>query len=417
MKIQDNLVWDKHSGELIGYVDLGDDDINFATLKECDKIASHMLVFLIRSVVNPLKFSFANFDTDGATSMQMFPLFWKAVGILEIKCNLKVIAATCDGASPNRKLFRMHSHMTCNDTDDVDVIYKVLNMYSPDRYIYFISDPPHLIKTSRNCLSNSGSGRGTRFMWNNELYLVWAHISSLFFEDLDLGLKLLPKLTQEHINLTPFSVMNVSLAAQVLSSSVAQALIAFGPVEAAGTAKFCNMMDQFFDCMNVRNTKEHILKIKPFLKPFSDVNDQRFDWLLNVFLKYFSDWKESVDNRVGANYTQNARSNMFISWQTHEGLKLTCHSIVEVTKFLLENGVPYVLTERFNQDPLENYFGRQRSMGMRKDNPSVRDFGFNDNTIRTARSARSVMGNVRGSNVGLGNINEIDLTPVPCRKR
>ena len=24
MKIQENLVWDKHTGELIGYVDLGD---------------------------------------------------------------------------------------------------------------------------------------------------------------------------------------------------------------------------------------------------------------------------------------------------------------------------------------------------------------------------------------------------------
>ena len=33
MKIQKNLVWDKHSGELIGFVDLGDINVSFATLK------------------------------------------------------------------------------------------------------------------------------------------------------------------------------------------------------------------------------------------------------------------------------------------------------------------------------------------------------------------------------------------------
>ena len=29
LKIQENLVWDKHNGKLIGYVDLGDIDLNY----------------------------------------------------------------------------------------------------------------------------------------------------------------------------------------------------------------------------------------------------------------------------------------------------------------------------------------------------------------------------------------------------
>ena len=33
MKIQYSLVWDKHSGDLIGYVDLGDVEVNYATLQ------------------------------------------------------------------------------------------------------------------------------------------------------------------------------------------------------------------------------------------------------------------------------------------------------------------------------------------------------------------------------------------------
>ena len=40
MKIQDNLVWDKHSGELIGFVDSGDININHATLESVQKLAT-----------------------------------------------------------------------------------------------------------------------------------------------------------------------------------------------------------------------------------------------------------------------------------------------------------------------------------------------------------------------------------------
>ena len=91
MKIQEDLVWDKHTGDLIGYVNLGDSQLNYATLKKSDDIASHVLVFLLRSIVNPLKFTLANFATKNVTSLQLFPLLWKAVGILEDN-DLKVMA-------------------------------------------------------------------------------------------------------------------------------------------------------------------------------------------------------------------------------------------------------------------------------------------------------------------------------------
>ena len=104
---------------------------------------------------------------------------------------------------------------------------------------------------------------------------------------------------------------------------------------------------------------------------------------------------------------------MFISWQTYEGVKITVHSIIDVVKYLLSKGVPYVLTERFWQDPLENYFGRQRSMGHRKDNPSLRDFGYNDNTIRTQKIFRPIAGNCQNDDEQL---NKIDVETVPCRK-
>ena len=120
MKIQENLVWSKHTGDLIGFVDLGDVNLNYATLQETNAIASHVLVFLLRSVVNPFKFSLANFATKNATASQIFPLFWKAVAICETQCAIKVVAATCDGASANRKFFRMHFGPTQDDELNAD---------------------------------------------------------------------------------------------------------------------------------------------------------------------------------------------------------------------------------------------------------------------------------------------------------
>ena len=134
---------------------------------------------------------------------------------------------------------------------------------------------------------------------------------------------MLNKLTSDHINLTPFSVMRVRLAAQVLSETVGSVLNSFGPVDAVGTEKVCLMMVNFFDCLNVKNTMEYKVKQKPFLKPYTSVDDVRFTWL-DQFLDY-------------------------------EGLQVTVHSFKEVCKFLLEQGISYILSERFCQDDLENY--------------------------------------------------------------
>ena len=238
------------------------------------------------------------------------------------------------------------------------------------------------MKTTRNCLANSGRGRGTRYMWNNGNFILMNHIATLHFENCQFDLKWLPKLSDAHFSFATFSVMNVKLAAQILSSSVGNILKEFGPSEDSGTAEFYILMDTFFDCLNVRNKEECKIKRKPNLKPYSDVNDERFSWLKNEFLRYFQEWKNSIENRPG-DFTKNAKSNMFLSWQTYEGLLLTVHSFVEVTKYLLlHGGVAYVLNEKFCQDTLENYFGKQRAIGGRRDNPNICDVGYNDNTIK-----------------------------------
>ena len=55
-------------------------------------------------------------------------------------------------------------------------------------------------------------------------------------------------------------------------------------------------------------------------------------------------------------------------------------------KFLVSQGMEYVLTELFNQDPVEVFFGQQRSKGDRCDNPSAKQFLHNTQAIMVQKS-------------------------------
>ena len=394
MKIQSGLVFDKHSGNLVGFTDLGDPMTNFACLVEEDVVATHALAFLVRGLCTDMKHVIAYFFTRNVTSFQLMPIFWKVVSTLELSLSLHVIGLVNDGASPNRKLFNLHTE--CVDNLNCDVVYKTANLFAPSRFIYFFADSPHLMKTARNYLYNSGSGSCSRYMWNNGQYLLFRHIADLFYQDQAVALHSLPKLTLEHIVLTSYSKMRVKLATQVLSNSVAIALEESGKEDVQGTAQFCRMMNSFFDCTNVRSRMEHIHKKNEFIKPYTSVDDERFDWLLNVFLVYLENWRNSTFERDG-DYTDDARGKMFLSLQTYEGLKISVHSHIEAIRFLLENGFEYVLSERFMQDVLEDYFGYQRAKGGRSDNPNAFEFGYTDLSIAVQRDiAPVVRGNVGG---------------------
>ena len=118
-------------------------------------------MFMVRGIFSDLILPLAHFSTDGISADELFPLVWEGVSQLE-SCGFKVVAFTCDGASANRKFFRMHRK-------GKEVVYKTPNPYSSTsdiiREIYFFSDTPHLIKTSRNNLSNSFGHLYSRSLW------------------------------------------------------------------------------------------------------------------------------------------------------------------------------------------------------------------------------------------------------------
>ena len=73
--------------------------------------------------------------------------------------------------------------------------------------------------------------------------LFYGTILLIYFMKNECGLHLLPKITYEHIKLTSYSIMNVKLAAKVLSSTVSNVLSNYSSPDAVKTAKFCLLMD------------------------------------------------------------------------------------------------------------------------------------------------------------------------------
>ena len=174
MKIREDLVFDKHSCSLIRFIDLGDVSNTLDNFeRQCngevndtaDKIATHMLAFMVRGIFTKLEFPCAYFPTKGATGEELISIVWDGVRNME-ESGLKVMVIACDGASSNRKFFKMHTTAKQKGT----VTYKTRNPYCPDgRDVYFMSDVPHLIKTTCNCWSNSFGHSHTRALWVSDI--------------------------------------------------------------------------------------------------------------------------------------------------------------------------------------------------------------------------------------------------------
>ena len=96
----------------------------------------------------------------------------------------------------------------------------------------------------------------------------YGDIYEIVCDEINNGLKLIPKLTLEHVQLNPYSIMKVHSATQVLSEIVNNILSIYYLDAAHATAEFCKFMDMFFDCLNVRCQYEGNTKKKEYLKPY-----------------------------------------------------------------------------------------------------------------------------------------------------
>ena len=141
------------AGAVLGFTNLG--DINghlkaFERLVSGEEdvsmpVANSMLVLMVRGLFSRLEYPYAQFPCNSLAADDMFDPFWKAVSRLEC-LGLKVMGLCCDGLAANCRLFSLHSDSNA---------HKVVNPFSDEnRFLYFFTDPPHLLKTVRNAWAN-----------------------------------------------------------------------------------------------------------------------------------------------------------------------------------------------------------------------------------------------------------------------
>ena len=373
MKIRSGLVISKSSGKVIGFTSLDTVSHELGMLsqlgssKEAEpELATHILVFMVRGLMVHVNLPFMWYPCQGFNADQLWGAVWGATRTLQ-NLGLSVRAWVCDGATPNRKFFRVHEGYGGKYQR---ITYYTENRYAPGQRIYFICDVPHLLKTLRNNFENSHGHLNSKDLRKDGLSISWAHVVSTVDEDMSHALNRMPKIREEHIHLSPQLRMRVKLAAQVLSSTMANAIRQRDRPEMFGTAAFCQIMDKWFDCLNGRYLKAP----KPNLRPYmaNDPNDPRYQWLEDYFLGWLTEWETEINALPGL--TQSEKNKFLLSYQTSQGLKITTKSFLDLSRALLaEEGAQFLLPEKLNQDRLEVFFAKLRRGCGDSDNPTVEE--------------------------------------------
>ena len=147
MHIREDLVYEKETGAIVGFTNLGDVNQHLLDFERSigaplprnlpEPLATTMTVFMVRAgLFTRLQFPYAQFLTNKVSGDLLFEPFWQAVEHLK-RCGFKVLAATADGASVNRKLFKLHAY------GDSQVVYKTVNPFSQESRLLFFFLTPH----------------------------------------------------------------------------------------------------------------------------------------------------------------------------------------------------------------------------------------------------------------------------------
>ena len=171
MKLQQVLVYKRSSGKLVGFCEMGDinQEIESFQARCVDKessvltiskdIAKYVNVFVVRGIYTHLESTIGYHASRGFTGDQLFLLVWEATRILKV-VGFKVRSWVCDEATQNRSM-----------EFQITLEYVITQLTgSPDKNIYFISDVPHLLKTTRNNLENLHGHMSTRNLHVSSIY-------------------------------------------------------------------------------------------------------------------------------------------------------------------------------------------------------------------------------------------------------
>lgn len=379
MAIRKHLEWD--GKKFRGYVDIGnevDDDSN--------AVASEALVFMLVSLDSHWKVPCGYFLINGLSGKERANIVKLCLTKLH-EAGVHVTSLTCDGLRCN---FTMFKDLGASVGDASAMSTSFPHPVTQEK-VYCLLDACHMLKLVRNALSSLGclkDGSGASVSWH---YIV--QLQELQEKE---GLHAATKLRAAHIQWQK-QKMKVNLAAQTLSTSVADAIefcredIKLPQFKGSeGTVKFIRMFDKLFDFLNSRNPVA-----KGFKAPLRRCNK-------GTWINFFEEAKQYISGMTDASGTpifRTPRKTPFL------GFLVTIESVIGLaTTLLLADAAPlrYFLTYKLSQDHIELFFAAVRAKGGWNNNPTVSQF--------VAAYKRLVTHNqIKG---GQGNCTSLDTTRI-----
>lgn len=373
MAIRKQIIYDQAKSKYIGFVDYGN-----LVPENSEAYASEALVFMLVGLKSKWKCPVGYFLIDKCNADNQTSLI-KTCLSLAADNGLRISSVTCDGTSTNISSLK---NLGCVFTDDIDTSVVKFKHPTRDYYVYATLDACHMLKLARNCLGDLGH------IQSDTGVISWKYIQCLHTLQESEGFNLANKLHTGHVNWRK-QKMKVKLAAQTLSSSVADAL-EFLEKDAklpefqncSATIEFIRYIDRMFDFLNSR----HKL-MGGFKQPITKAN---FEYLkLNTFriAKYLL----SLRDMNGQRMIHHKRKTFIV------GFVSTAKSVLSLAEELLSREIKpyhYLLTYKVSQDHLELFFGCVRSRGGYNNNPNAIQF---KTAIKQILVKNSIMSSSKGN--------------------
>ncbi len=348
LSLKEHVEYNTTRDKVIGFSPCGGDKLEFAT---------GSLVLLVSGLRGHFRQVLAHFFWKNAIpGDKLLSLVCEALDILKsVGLTVKVLSA--DQGSNFVSLYNL-----------LGVTKKKPHFEHEGRKVYCVADVPHLLKSTRNCLSRNLIQSST-----GEAH--WSVITEFYQKDQDMkDARMAPKLKKVHFDLESRGIkMKVKIAAQTLSRTVSAGILThahFGQLgpHATSTAKFVMNINNLFDALNT-SKERGITKYRSALtaedqSPLMQFLEEMDTWL--------STWK--IINQKSEDVTSR--------FKFRDGWQMNIQAVKELVKELKADcNIQYLMTRRLCTDPLENLFSIVRASRGLERNPGPAGF---TQTLKTA---------------------------------
>jgi len=349
------ISWDgMHLTPELTYVRTGEGKGHFGGLDGKEPV-TQVDVVMVKSLFGGFKLPIGHFFHDSHwTADRLKPKIDEAIAKVNAT-GLKVKALVCDQCTVHQTLFRSLFEVTTEQP------YKEID----GERVYFFFDPPHLLKNIRNNLKTYNAF--FKDSEGKEIYASWAHIIQFFELDSSNLTRVAPKLTWDHIHGPPVTHMNVAMAAQVLSRSVAGGIrqaVADGLMEkeALGTALFIEMMNDLFDSFNSKIREEYgavpTVGIRDFVPPpLGHKNRRPLKFAVSEESLHQECWRDSKKFLENLRFFR-PKTEDFSQPPCVKGWLLAISAAEHLCQELWSLGCKLVPVGVINQDFVENFFSQ-----------------------------------------------------------